>query len=218
MSEGLPHPLGATWDGLGVNFALFSAHATKVELCLFDERGETELERFELPEYTDEVFHGYVHDARPGTVYAYRVHGPYAPEEGHRFNPNKLLLDPYARAHVGELIWDKAVYGYIVGDDAADLSFSELDSAKFMPKCRVVDPAFTWGRAAKPRISWSDTIFYEAHVKGFTKLHPAVPEEMRGTFAGFGQQEIVDYIKSLGVTSVELLPIHTFVNDEYLQK
>jgi isoamylase len=217
MSEGLPHPLGATWDGLGVNFALFSANATKVELCLFDSQGETELERFELPEYTDEVFHGYVHDARPGTVYAYRVHGPYAPEEGHRFNPNKLLLDPYARAHVGELKWDPAVFGYAVGDAQADVSFSELDSAKFMPKCRVVDPAFTWGRAAKPLVSWSDTIFYETHVRGFTKLNPLVPEEMRGTFAGFGQQEIVDYIKSLGVTSVELLPIHTFVNDDYLQ-
>jgi glycogen operon protein len=217
MSEGLPHPLGATWDGLGVNFALFSANATKVELCLFDSQGETELERFELPEYTDEVFHGYVHDARPGTVYAYRVHGPYAPEEGHRFNPNKLLLDPYARAHVGELKWDPAVFGYAVGDEQADVSFSDLDSAKFMPKCRVVDPAFTWGRAAKPLVSWSDTIFYETHVRGFTKLNPLVPEEMRGTFAGFGQQEIVDYIKSLGVTSVELLPIHTFVNDDYLQ-
>ncbi len=123
IREGLPNPLGATWDGLGVNFALFSAHATKVELCLFDATGKTELERIELPEYTDEVFHGYLPDARPGTVYGYRVHGPYAPEEGHRFNPNKLLLDPYAKAHVGALQWDFACYGYTIGDETEDLSF-----------------------------------------------------------------------------------------------
>ncbi len=216
MSEGLPHPLGATWDGLGVNFALFSANATKVELCLFDANGERELERIELPEYTNEIFHGYVHDARPGTVYAYRVHGPYAPEAGHRFNPNKLLLDPYARAHVGELKWDPAVYGYIQGHKKSDLSFSDVDSAPYMPKCRVVDPAFTWGRANNPRVPWERTILYELHVKGFTKRHPAVPDEMRGTYAGLGTQEVIDYIRAIGVTSVELLPVHTFVNDEYL--
>ena len=216
VREGLPNPLGATWDGIGVNFALFSAHATKVELCLFDPSGKTELERIELPEYTDEVFHGYLPDARPGTVYAYRVYGAYAPEEGHRFNHHKLLLDPYAKAHVGALIWDPACYGYIQGDAAADMSFDTRDSAKFMPKCRVIDPAFTWGRERRPQVSWEQTIFYEAHVRGFTKLHPAVPETMRGTFAGLGQKEIVDYIKSLGVTSVELLPVHTFNNDANL--
>ena len=216
LSEGEPHPLGATWDGLGVNFALFSAHATKVELCLFDDLGQREIERIELPEYTNEIWHGYVHDARPGTIYAYRVHGPYAPEEGHRFNPNKLLLDPYARGHVGELSWHPEVFGYTIGDDAADLSFDKRDSAPFMPKCRVVDPAFTWGRAKKPRVPWEHTIVYETHVRGFTKLHPAVPQELRGTFAGLAQKEVVDYIKSLGVTSVELLPIHTFINDDYL--
>jgi glycogen operon protein len=137
LSEGQPHPLGATWDGLGVNFALFSANATKVELCLFDEDGQTEIERIELPEFTDEVWHGYVHDCRPGTVYAYRVHGPYAPEEGHRFNANKLLLDPYARAHMGELSWHPEVFGYTIGAADADLSFDERDSAPFMPKCRA---------------------------------------------------------------------------------
>jgi glycogen operon protein len=216
LSEGQPHPLGATWDGLGVNFALFSANATKVELCLFDDEGQTEIERIELPEFTDEVWHGYVHDARPGTVYAYRVHGPYAPLEGHRFNANKLLLDPYARAHVGELSWHPEVFGYTIGAPNTDLSFDERDSAPFMPKCRVVDPAFTWGRARKPRIPWEQTIIYETHVRGFTKLHPAVPEEMRGTFAGLTQKEVVDYIRSLGVTSVELMPIHTFINDDYL--
>ncbi len=218
MSEGSPYPLGATWDGLGVNFALFSANATKVELCLFDADGERETDRIELPEYTNEIFHGYVHDTRPGTVYAYRVHGPYAPEAGHRFNPNKLLLDPYARAHVGELKWDPAVFGYEVGNDEADLSFSETDSAPFMPKCQVVDPAFTWGRANKPQVPWERTVFYEMHVRGFTKRHPAVPEAMRGTFAGLGTQEVVDYLRALGITSVELLPIHTFVNDDYLEQ
>jgi glycogen operon protein len=216
LSEGLPYPLGATWDGLGVNFALFSANATKVELCLFDDSGQTELERIELPEFTDEVWHGYVHDARPGTIYAYRVHGPYAPEEGHRFNANKLLLDPYARAHVGELSWHPEVFGYTIGAEGDDLSFDTRDSAPFMPKCRVVDPAFTWGRAQKPRVLWERTILYETHVRGFTKRHPAVPEDMRGTFAGLAVKEVVDYVKSLGVTSVELLPIHTFINDDYL--
>ena len=216
LSEGLPYPLGANWDGLGVNFALFSANATKVELCIFDDSGEREVERIELPEYTDEVWHGYVHTARPGTIYAYRVHGPYAPEEGHRFNPNKLLLDPYARAHVGELSWHPDVFGYTIGADGDDLTFDERDSAAYMPKCRVVDPAFTWGRAKKPSVLWERTIFYETHVRGFTRNHPAVPESMRGTFAGLAVKEVVDYIKSLGVTSVELLPIHTFINDDYL--
>src|SRR3978361_663379 len=171
VSEGSPFPLGATWDGLGVNFALFSANATKVELCLFDDAGERELERLELPEYTDEVWHGYLPEARPGTIYAYRVHGPYEPEAGHRFNPNKLLLDPYARQLVGELAWDPAVFGYVAGTD--DLSFDERDSAGFMPKCRVIDPAFTWGRERRPQIPWDRTVVYETHVRGFTMRHPA---------------------------------------------
>jgi len=216
IREGLPNPLGATWDGLGVNFALFSANATKVELCLFDANGETETGRVELPEYTDEVWHGYLPDARPGTVYGYRVHGPYAPEEGHRFNPNKLLIDPYARALVGGLKWDPAVFGYTQGAEGDDLSFDERDSAAFMPKCRVIDPAFTWGRDRNPRIAWERTIFYETHVKGFTQRHPAVPETLRGTYAGMATPEIVEYIRGLGVTSVELLPIHYFVDDDYL--
>src|SRR5206468_5663816 len=138
IREGLPNPLGATWDGLGVNFALFSAHATKVELCLFDITGETEIERIELPEYTDEVWHGYVPDARPGTVYSYRVHGPYEPDAGHRFNPNKLLLDPYAKRLVGRLKWNDAVFGYQMGAPEGDLSFDDRDSGPFMPKCCVI--------------------------------------------------------------------------------
>jgi isoamylase len=214
--EGLPYPKGATWDGLGVNFALFSAHATKVELCLFDDKGETEVERIELPEFTDEVWHGYLPDARPGTVYGYRVYGPYEPDAGHRFNHNKLLLDPYAKAQVGSLKWGSEVYGYTIGAEEADLKFDERDSAPLMPKSKVIDPAFTWARDRAPRIPWGRTIIYETHVKGFTMLHPAVPREFRGTFAGLGRQEIIDYIKSLGITAVELMPIHSFINDSYL--
>jgi glycogen operon protein len=215
VSEGLPHPLGATWDGVGVNFALFSANATKVELCLFDGEGKQELERVELPEYTDEVWHGYLPDARPGTVYAYRVHGPYAPEEGHRFNPNKLVLDPYAKGHAGDITWNPAVFGYVM-ESEDDLTFDERDSAPFMPKCVVVDPAFTWLRDRAPNVPWQHTIFYETHVKGYTKLHPAVPEALRGTYSGLVVKEVVDHIKSLGVTSVELLPAHYFVQDDLL--
>ncbi len=179
VTEGRPFPLGATWDGLGVNFALFSAHATKVELCLFDDAGETELERIELPEYTDEVWHGYLPSARPGTVYGYRVHGPYEPDAGHRFNPNKLLIDPYAKQLVGQLRWGPELFGYQLDHLDKDLSFDSRDSASAMQKCRVIDPAFTWGFARKPEISWARTIFYEMHVKGFTALHPLVPDADR---------------------------------------
>ncbi|WP_119459488.1 glycogen debranching protein GlgX [Rhodospirillaceae bacterium SYSU D60014] len=216
LREGLPVPLGATWDGLGVNFALFSAHATKVELCLFDNDGRRELERIELPEYTDEVWHGYLPEARPGTVYAYRVHGPYEPAAGHRFNSNKLLLDPYAKALVGGLRWSDALFGYRIGSSREDLSFDRRDSAACMPKCRVVDPAFTWGTVQSPRIPWERTIFYETHVRGYTMLHPAVPQQLRGTFSGLGHYEVVDYIKALGITSIELLPIHAFIDDRHL--
>jgi isoamylase len=216
IAEGSPFPLGATWDGKGVNFALFSANATKVELCLFDAKGEQETQRIELPEYTDEVWHVYIQGLEPGTVYGYRVHGPYEPENGHRFNPNKLLLDPYAKAHVGELKWDPAVFGYTLNAEGDDLTFDDRDSAPFMQKCQVVDQSFTWTHATRVRVPWEHTIFYETHVRGYTKRHPAVPENLRGTFEGLGQKEIVDYIKSLGVTSVELLPIQAFVNDSYL--
>ncbi|WP_035678247.1 glycogen debranching protein GlgX [Azospirillum brasilense] len=216
IREGLPYPLGATWDGLGVNFALFSANATKVELCLFDQDGRRELERIELPEYTDEVWHGYLPDARPGTVYGYRVHGPYEPKAGHRFNPNKLLLDPYAKHMVGPLRWSDAHFGYRVGSPRGDLSFDRRDSAPGMPKCVVIDPAFTWGHDRHPAIPWEKSIFYETHVRGYTMRHPAVPPQYRGTFAGLAQQEVVEYIRSLGVTAVELLPVHAFVDDRYL--
>ncbi|WP_119681367.1 glycogen debranching protein GlgX [Indioceanicola profundi] len=216
ISEGLPYPLGATWDGLGVNFALFSAHATKVELCIFDAMGKRELERIPLPEYTDEVWHGYLPDARPGLAYGYRVHGPFEPLAGHRFNPAKLLLDPYAKAHVGNLRWSDALFSYRMGAARQDLTLDRRDSAPAMPKCRVVDPAFTWGHDRPPRVPWDRTIFYETHVRGHTMRHPAVPPHLRGTFAGMSSKEVVDYIKSLGVTSVELLPIHAFIDDRYL--
>ncbi len=207
IREGLPHPLGATWDGKGVNFALFSAHATEVEICLFDEQGERETARIELPEYTGEIWHGYLPGVTPGTIYGYRVHGPYEPDQGHRFNPNKLLLDPYARGHFGELKWDPAVFGYEM-ESGDDTSFDERDSAPFMPKCVVVDPDFDWkGEPGGRAVPWDRTILYETHLRGFTKLHPEVPEAHRGTYKGLGTNTVVDYIKSLGVTSVELLPI-----------
>lgn len=216
VKEGLPFPLGATWDGLGVNFALFSAHATRVELCLFDHKGEVELERIALPEYTNEIWHVYLPDAHPGQIYGYRVYGPYDPQAGHRFNHNKLLIDPYAKQLVGELRWDESLFGYTIGSPDADLSFDERDSAPFMPKAKVIDPAFTWGEQRKVQVPWNNTIIYETHVRGTSMLHPDVPEHFRGTFAGLKNPEIIKHIKSLGVSSVELLPIHAFVNDQHL--
>ena len=217
VSEGSPFPRGATWDGKGVNFSLFSAHATKVEVCLFDAAGERELKRIELPEYTNEIWHGYVPELGPSTVYGYRVHGPYDPEAGHRFNPHKLLLDPYARAHTGELKWDPACFGYTVGAEGADLTFDERDSAPFVPKCVVVDPNFDWqGEPNRRPVPWGRTILYETHVRGYTKRHPGVADHQRGTFAGLGTRQVIDYIKSLGVTSVELLPVHTFTSERHL--
>ncbi len=216
VREGLPVPLGATWDGLGVNFALFSANATKVELCLFNDQGE-EYDRIELPEYTDEVWHGYLPDARPGLLYGYRVHGPYAPHDGHRFNPAKLLLDPYAKQIIGDLKWDDALFAYDMESDKKDLHIDDRDSAAFLPKCRVIDPAFSWSRSRKNPVPWEHTIIYETHVRGYTMRHPAVPEHLRGTFSAMTTPQIVDYIKSLGVTSIELMPIHAFTDDRHLQ-
>ena len=215
VREGQPFPLGATWSGLGVNFALFSAHATKVELCLFDDAGKREIERIELPEYTDEVWHGFLPDARPGTIYGYRVHGPYEPEHGHRFNPHKLLLDPYAKAVVGQIQHHPSLFGYKM-ETTDDRTFDARDSAAHMLKCRVIDQAFTWGEDRPPRTPWERTVVYELHVRGYTRLHPAVPEPLRGTFRGLTDPEVLTHLTDLGVTAVELLPIHTFVNDSYL--
>lgn len=214
--EGSPHPRGALWDGRGTNLTLFSASATRVELCLFDASGEKETDRIEMPEYTDQVFHGYFPDVKPGQLYGFRVHGPYEPEQGHRFNHNKLLLDPYARAHVGQLKWDPAVFGYQM-ESGDDLTFDERDSAPFMPKCVVAD-MHTPGlpKVERPKAFWSNTMIYEAHVRGLTMRHPEVPEGKRGTYAGLATPEILRHIKSLGVTAVELMPIHTFINDDFL--
>jgi isoamylase len=217
VKEGNPRAHGAIWDGKGANFTLFSAHATKVEVCLFDSAGVQELERIALPEYTDQVWHGYIPEVAPGNVYGFRVHGPYEPSAGHRFNPNKLLLDPYARGHIGELRWGPECFGYTVGAEGDDLTFDDRDSAAFVPKCVVVDPGFDWkGQPRTRAVPWDNTIIYEAHVKGFTQLHPAVPDHRKGTYAGMATPEVIAYVKSLGVTSIELLPIHTFINDNHL--
>src|SRR4051812_5400708 len=212
---GRPGPMGATWDGSGTNFTLFSAHAEKVEICLFDDDGKREIERIRLPEYTHEIWHGYLPDVRPGQLYGCRVYGPYEPEAGHRFNHHKLLIDPYAKALVGALEWNDALFGYRVGDDAQDLSFDDRDSASFVPKCRVVDSAFTWGRRPDQR-PWHETIIYEMHAKGFTMRHPQVGDAVRGTFAGLAAASIVAYLRDLGITAVELLPIHAFIHDHHL--
>ncbi|MBA3610847.1 MAG: glycogen debranching enzyme GlgX, partial [Rubrobacter sp.] len=182
VSPGKPYPLGATWDGAGVNFALFSEHATAVELCLFDDAGNEE--RVPVKDRAEGVWRCYLPDARPGQLYGYRAHGPYEPEAGHRFNPTKLLLDPYAKAYSGELDWSADHFGYKFSSDEADLSMSEIDNAGGMPKCRVVDEAFTWGDDRRPETPLSEAVIYELHVKGFTQLHPDVPEELRGTYAG----------------------------------
>src|SRR6201985_2188829 len=197
IREGKPFPLGATWDGLGVNFALFSANATRVELCLFDARGERELERINLPQYPDECVHGYLPRARPGTVYGYRVHGPFEPDVGHRFNPNKLVIDPYAKQLVGQLRWGPELFAYRFDHADKDKSCDESDSAPLMQKCRVIDQAFTWGTARKPEIPWERTIIYEMHVKGFTKLNLLVPESERGTFAGLAHPNVPTYLRAL---------------------
>jgi len=213
---GNSYPLGATWDGEGVNFALFSEHAQQVELCLFSRDGRRETQRIALRENTDHVWHGYLPEARPGWLYGYRVHGPYRPEEGHRFNPSKLLLDPYARNIVGEIRWSDAMFGYTIGNRREDLSLDRRDNARGMPKCKVVESAFTWGDDRAPNVPWHEMVIYELHVRGFTKLHQLVPEALRGTYAGLATAPVIDYLKRLGVTTVELMPVHTFVDDRYL--
>jgi isoamylase len=213
---GQPEPLGANWDGFGSNFALFSAHAEKVELCLFDRTGQREIERIVLPEYTDEVWHGYLPDVTPGQLYGYRVYGPYDPYNGHRFNPNKLLIDPYAKRLFGPLRWTDAHCGYRVGSARDDLSFDKRDNARFMPKGVVIDRAFTWAEDRRPNTPLADTVVYETHVRGFTMRHPDIPKAMRGTFAGMSAPAAVDYLRALGITAVEFLPVHAFTNDRFL--
>jgi isoamylase len=216
ISAGSPHPLGATWDGRGTNFALFSANATKVELCLFDREGKRETERVTLPERTEDVWHGYLSHVSPGQLYGYRVHGPYEPNHGHRFNANKLLIDPYSKQLGGTFAWSDAHFGYRTGNKQEDLSFDRRDNARNMYKSVVVDVAHTWAHERRPQVAWEDTIIYEAHVKGLTQARKDIPEEARGTYRGLSERGTIAHLRKLGVTAVELLPIHAFLDDRHL--
>jgi len=213
---GEPYPLGATWDGEGVNFALFSEHAEKVELCLFDASGKRTLHTIDMRWQTDQAWHCYLPEARPGTLYGYRVHGPYDPANGHRFNPKKLLLDPYAKDVFGHLRWNDALFGYRVGNPEQDMAIDRRDSAASMLKSRVIDPAFSWGDDKLLRTPWHDTVIYELHVKGFTARHPDIPPQLRGTYEGLASAPAIKHLKDLGVTAVELMPTHTFIDDRHL--
>ncbi len=213
---GSPFPRGATWDGEGVNFSLFSEHAEAVDLCVFDPAGRHEAQRIRMPERTDQIWHCYLPEARPGLLYGYRVHGPYDPARGHRFNPHKLLIEPYAKDIVGRTAWHDSHFSYRIGHRNTDLSFDRRDNAALMPKCRVIDPAFTWGDDRSPKIPWADMVVYELHVRGFTKNHPHVPPQLRGTYAGLATAPVIEHLRSLGVTSVELMPVHSFVDDRHL--
>lgn len=214
---GAPYPLGATWDGEGVNFALYAENATGVELCLFDDRmGATQTTNIRMTEQTHHLYHIYVPGLRPGQLYGYRVHGPYDPNNGHRFNPAKLVIDPYARAIAGTIEWDNSLFGYEVGHEDEDLKMSDTDSAPFLPKAVVVNDDFDWEGDKAPKIPYHLSVIYEMHVKGFTKLHPDIPEQIRGTYAGVAHPAAIDYLKKLGVTAVELLPVHHFAADRHL--
>jgi isoamylase len=216
LAPGAPYPLGATWDGLGTNFAVFSAHAQRIDLCLFDPSGKRQIAEFTLPECTDEVWHGYLPNAQLGVLYGYRAYGPYEPQRGFRFNPRKLLLDPYARRIFGELKWSDALFGYRVDSPRADLSYDRRDSAPGMVKGVVTDDSFNWADDRRPNIPWSDTVIYEAHLRGLTMLCEEIRPHERGTFAALAEPTIIDHLRRLGVTAVELLPVHAFAQDRYL--
>ena len=214
---GKPYPIGATWTGDGVNFAIFSEHATAVELCLFDNAdAPKEIARVPLREQTEQIWHAFLPEIRPGQLYGYRVHGPYEPERGLRFNESKLLLDPYAKSIVGQIKWSDEMFGYIVGDAGEDLARDSRDNAWAMPKSLVIDDKFNWGRDKRPRTPFSETMIYEVHVKGFTKLFPDIPENLRGTYAGIANESVIKYLKDLGATAIELLPIHASLDDKGL--
>jgi glycogen operon protein len=217
LGSGAPAPLGASWDGLGVNFAVFSANATRVELCLFDRSGRREIARYDLPEWTDEVFHGYLPDAGLGLLYGFRAHGPYQPENGHRFNPHKLLIDPYARGLSGRLHWSDTLFGYRVGSARGDISFDRRDSAAAVPKCVVtVDESAVWGDHRPPRRSWGETVIYETHVRGLSLRREDLEPYHRGTFAALADPGLIDHLVRIGVTAVELLPVHAFLQNRFL--
>ncbi|OGF05552.1 MAG: glycogen debranching enzyme GlgX [Candidatus Eisenbacteria bacterium RBG_16_71_46] len=214
---GEPYPLGATWDGLGVNFAIFSEHAAQVQLCLFDSPdAEHESHRFELPEQTDMVWHGYLRGLRPGQLYGYRVHGPYDPGAGHRFNPAKIVLDPYAKAMGRKVRWRDENFGYVIGGPDEDLERDDRDNAAWAPLGAVIDSSFTWGDDRPLRTPWSNTVIYELHVKGFTRLHSAVPEPLRGTYAGLACPPAIRHLTDLGITAVELMPVHHHTVERHL--
>jgi len=214
---GSPFPLGATWDGEGVNFALFSENATAVDLCLFDSKTNKE-QRIRVKEIDNHIWHVYVPQLKPGQLYGYRVYGPYEPQNGHRFNPNKLLIDPYAKALSGRVEWHNSIFGYEVGHPEQDLSFSEEDSAPYVPKGVVIDPSFDWENDAAPKIPYHQSIIYEAHVKGLTQLHPDLPDKIRGTYSAIAHPAIIQHLKELGITAIELMPVHQFVNDGFLRE
>jgi len=217
LRPGKPYPLGAMWDGEGVNFALFSENATAVELCLFDHtQDDRESQRIRLDECTDQVWHVYLPEVRPGQLYGYRVHGPYDPPAGHRFNHHKLMIDPYVKALTGIVKWSEAMFGYRLGDPKGDLSFDERNNAGNVPKGVVVDQSFSWGGDRRLQTPWSQTVIYEVHVKGLTMQHPDVPEHMRGSYEGLTSPAVIKYLQELGVTAIELLPVHHFVNDKFL--
>ena len=216
LMPGVPYPLGATWDGLGTNFAVFSANAARVELCLFDPSGRREIARFDMPELTDEVWHGYLPNARAGLLYGYRAHGPYDPHRGHRFNHHKLLLDPYARRVAGDLRSADALCGYRVNSPRADLSFDRRDSAPGMIKGVVADDSFNWADDRPPNVPWADTVIYEAHVRGLSMLRQDLRANERGTFAVLADARFIDHIRRLGVTTLELMPVQAFVQDRHL--
>jgi glycogen operon protein len=216
IKEGSPYPRGATPDRNGTNFSLFSDHATSVTLCLFSPDGKTETERIDFKECTNGVWHAYLEGIQPGQLYGYRVTGPWAPLEGLRFNKNKLLLDPYARKLHGGIQWDDALYGYTISDaEDSDLVMDLRDSAAFMPKAIVVGPEIL-AKAERPNIRWPKTIIYEAHVKGLTMQHPLIPHDIRGTFKALADPILIAHLHRIGITAIELLPVHAFLQDRHL--
>ncbi|WP_322104628.1 glycogen debranching protein GlgX [Paraburkholderia sp. J41] len=216
LLPGSPGPLGATWDGLGTNFAVFSANASRIELCLFDPTGRKERVRYALPECTDEVWHGYLPGAHPGTVYGFRAHGPYQPHLGHRFNPHKLLIDPYARQLIGQFRWSDTLYGYRAHSNRGDLSIDRRDSAPAMPKCVVVSDKFDWSRDTRPDTPWGETVIFETHPRGISMQRFDLRTHTRGTFAALASPHFVAHMQKLGVTAIELLPVHAFLSERFL--
>lgn len=216
LLPGKPWPLGASADAHGVNFAIFSEHAEYIDLCLFDASGQQEIAQLRLPQYTNQVWHGYLPHAKPGQIYGYRVHGPFAPEHGHRFNAHKLLLDPYAKDLHGTFSWSETHFGYKIGYPQADLTFDGRDNAHKMIKAKVAQHTFDWSDEQRPDVSWPETVIYEVHVKGFTAQHPDIPKNLRGTYLGMAHPKAIEHLKNLGITAVELLPVHTLIDERYL--